>query len=88
MICKHDGYCCDCFYRVSFGMNPNSGVYKIKIKINKINNELSTNVIGITCNDIKQIIHKNGILGIVHEITLVGHHGIIKVKMIKMYQMV
>ena len=29
------GYC-NCFYRVSFEQNPNSGVYRIKIKIKYI----------------------------------------------------
>ena len=46
----HDRYGCSCFSRVSFGMTPNSGKYKIKFKINKINNEYIGNAIGITCN--------------------------------------
>ena len=50
VICKHDLYC-QCFYRVSFGMKPNSGLYKIKIKINNVNNETRPgNIIGITSN--------------------------------------
>ena len=54
---RHDGKVfecnrpnCQCFSRVSFGMKPNSGVYKIKFKISKINNASSRNAIGISCN--------------------------------------
>ena len=56
--CKHfnHGRDCDCacFSRVSFGMKPNSGKYKIKFQINIIDNECRANAIGITCNT-----HKN-----------------------------
>ena len=45
---KWDG--CACFSRISFGMKPNSGKYKIKFKINIINNTSRLNAIGITCN--------------------------------------
>ena len=49
--CKYDSILgCQCFSRVSFGMKPNSGKYKIKFKINKINNKYIGNAIGITCN--------------------------------------
>ena len=48
--CKYEDDGCLCFSRVSFGMKPNSGKYKIKFKINKINNKYMANAIGITCN--------------------------------------
>ena len=48
--CKcSDKHGCYCFTRISFGMKPNTGIYKIKMKIKYINNQ-SHNVIGITCN--------------------------------------
>ena len=49
--CTHDDISgCYCFSRVSFGMNPNSGSYKIEIKINSVYEQSRCNVIGITCN--------------------------------------
>ena len=50
--CKCDDKytCCQCFSRISFGMKPDSGVYKIKFKINNIDNQYPLNAIGITCN--------------------------------------
>ena len=48
--CKYNGRGCSCFCRVSFGMKPNSGTYKIKFKINNIYNKCTVNAIGITCN--------------------------------------
>ena len=49
---KNRGYCCYCFYRISFGMVPNSGIYSIKIKVDNFlsNNVYLCNAIGITCN--------------------------------------
>ena len=41
---------CQGFSRVSFGMKPNSGIYKIRFKINKINSDSCFNAIGIICN--------------------------------------
>ena len=43
---------CLCFYRISFGMVPNSGIYKIKFKIDKIHSDINfrCNGIGITAN--------------------------------------
>ena len=41
---------CPCFYRVSFAMIPNSGIYSIKIKIDHVGKDDSRNAIGITCN--------------------------------------
>ena len=48
--CNHQGqYGCYCFYCVSnVGLTPNSGIYNIKIKINNIDNNSCTNIIGIT----------------------------------------
>ena len=40
---------CACFSRVSFPMIPNSGIYTIKIKIDKIDIGLA-NAVGMTCN--------------------------------------
>ena len=45
--CKYGGYC-QCFFRISVGMHRNSGVYKIKFEIKKINNERLGNMIDIT----------------------------------------
>ena len=48
--CNHSTDNCFCFYLISFGMNPNCGIYTIKFKINDINNIGQPNAIGITCN--------------------------------------
>ena len=46
--CSHD-ICCYCFSSISsIGMNCNSGIYKIKLRIDKIDNNYSGNIIGIT----------------------------------------
>ena len=52
-ICQHDGkygLACNCFARISFGMKPNTGVYKIRINIDTICSDYKRNMIGITCN--------------------------------------
>ena len=49
-MCKCDDFYCYCFSRASYGMRPNSGVYKIEFEINHVNNASQCNVIGITCN--------------------------------------
>ena len=56
-------------------MKPNSGKYKIKFKINQTNNQSDANMV---------------IIGIVLDLMIIlhGHHGITKVKIIKMFQMV
>ena len=51
--CKSNGSCC-CFYSMfSIGMKPQSGKYKIKFKINKINNMVDGNIIGIISENTK-----------------------------------
>ena len=47
LVCNCDGYCRCFFVSYSFGMKPQSGKYKIKIKINNINNGWYANIIGI-----------------------------------------
>ena len=49
---KCDSLACFCFYRVSYGMVPNSGIYNIKFKIDRIrsDNIYKCNAIGMTCN--------------------------------------
>ena len=48
LVCNCDNDTCRCFYiAFSFGMKPQSGKYKIRIKINDICNGGSANVIGI-----------------------------------------
>ena len=48
--CTHNSYCI-CFYRISYGMTPNSGIYNIKFKIDRLDdNAVQCNAIGITCN--------------------------------------
>ena len=49
--CSAKGFDCRCFARCNTPMKPNSGIYKIKFKIDKISNKESlANIIGITCN--------------------------------------
>ena len=49
--CSAKGLDCRCFARCNTPMKPNSGIYKIKFKIDKISNKRSlANIIGITCN--------------------------------------
>ena len=48
--CQDDGnFICNCFYRVDQAMKPKSGIYKIKMKVDQINQNI-WNVIGITSN--------------------------------------
>ena len=65
--CKHQAWKlnkydkCRCFYcAYSLGMTPNSGLYTIKIKINKIECKSSSNVIGIISQDSKDSINTMG----------------------------
>ena len=46
----NDEYYCFCFYRVSLPMIPNSGIYNIKFKCDKLNGNYQCNAIGITSN--------------------------------------
>ena len=49
--CKANGLDCGCFARCNTPMTPNSGIYKIRFKIDKISNVQSlANTIGISCN--------------------------------------
>ena len=50
--CNSKGLGCCCFARCNIPMKPNSGIYKIRFKIDKISNnrESIANIIGITCN--------------------------------------
>ena len=41
---------CDCFYRINNEMLPNSGIYRLRLLINKVTtNDSGINIIGITC---------------------------------------
>ena len=84
-ICRYEGGC-PCFYRVSFEMRQNLGIYKIKFKINNMNNEVNDNMIGITCNTHKTNNSQSMIFGFILMTTLVGQRW--KQKMTQMYQMV
>lgn len=48
---KHSFDTCNCMFRSSNGMKPNSGVYRLKMLINKVNKGNELNMIGLTCND-------------------------------------
>ena len=48
VVCNYHGTC-RCFYRCSFEMAPNSGIYTIKLKIDDIDSSYNS-IIGITCN--------------------------------------
>ena len=45
------GHRCYSLHRVSFGMAPNSGIYDIKMKIDKIGSSKRWSAIGITCDN-------------------------------------
>ena len=53
--CLDTDHSCYSFYRVSCGMNPNSGIYDIKMRIDDIKNGKRWSAIGITCNTDKQV---------------------------------
>ena len=60
MKCDCDNDYCHCFSTISnSGMKPNSGIYNIKIKINKVSNQYPwSNTIGITSEKYMIIIIK------------------------------
>ena len=59
IICNHNNLGCYCFFCVcKNGMQRNSGLYTLKLGINKIDDTFATNIVGITCAKYSKVIKR------------------------------